>query len=161
MTSRVTLYTQPPGTPLVPGPLHFGTAGDSPDASATPVPFIVSIDGSDGKTDFKSKFYEPAYVKQVAANYAKVGAVDTRTIKYLGQAWLFSPDPVRTLEPSLLQNGPINTPQFNLMQPIPYWNVQIVTPQQLAAYESVYGVLQTQVPAEYTPAGPPNLYLGA
>lgn len=156
----VAVYVTPPGAPLQPGPLHFGTPGFTPDASALPVPFIRSIDGRDGKTNFKSPYFEPAYVKQVSANYAKVGAVDSRSIKSLGQAWLGTPGAQRTLQPSLLQNGPPQFPEFNLLQPIPYWNVQIVTPQQLAAYETGNQVLVTQVPAEYSPAGPPNLYLG-
>jgi hypothetical protein len=154
------IYVTPPNAPLQPGPLHFGIAGNTVDASALPVPFIRSIDGSAGKTNWGSKFYEPAYVKQVSANYAKVGAVDSRSIKSLGQAWLGTPNAARTLQPSLLQNGPAQFPEFNLLQPIPYWNVQIVTPQQLAAYETGNQVLVTQVPAEYSPAGPPNLYLG-
>jgi hypothetical protein len=154
------IYLEPPGAPLQPGPLHFGTAGDAPDMSALPVPYIVSIDGRAGKTDYKAKFFEPDYVKQVGANYANVGVEDIRSIKSLGQAWAILGQEQRTLAPSNLGNGPNNTPQFNLMQPIPYWNVQIVTPQQLAGYESNYGTLVTQVPAEYVPAGPPNLYLG-
>lgn len=148
----VTLYVEPPGAPLVPGPLHFGLPGDTVNASAPPVPYIVSIDGSDGKTDYSAKYYEPAYIKQVSANYAKVGVVDSRSIKFLG--------PYQSLHWVTLDNGPTEQPQYNLLQPVPYWNVQIVTPQQLAAYESIYGTLQNQVPSEYSPAGPPNLYLG-
>lgn len=154
------VYVTPPGAPLQPGPLHFGLPGWSPDASALPAPFIRSIDGRDGKTNWKSKFYEPEYVKQVSANWANVGAVDSRSIQSFGQAWLGVPGANRTLQPSLLQNGPTQFVEFNLLQPIPYWNVQVVTPQQLAAYESAPGVLVTQLPSEYSPAGPPNLYLG-
>ena len=158
---QVAIYTQPPGTPLVPSPLYFGAPGDSPDASALPAPFMRNVDTQVGKTDYKAKYYETEYVKQVGANWAEVGlgANDNDSIKYLGQGGPFNTS-ARTLHYANLGNGPNTTPQFNLLQPIPYWNVQIVTPQQLAAYDSVYGTLQTQVPAEYVAAGTPNLYLG-
>lgn len=154
------IYTEPPGTGLVPAPLHFGTPGDVVNATALPVAFFQTVDTQQGKTDWKAKYYETDYVKQVGANYGDVGPEDVRSIKFLGQGSAFNLSQ-RTMYFSALGRGPLTTPQFNLMQPIPYWNVKVVTPQQLAAYESLAGNLVTQVPSAYIPAGPPNLYLGA
>jgi hypothetical protein len=68
--------------------------------------------------------------------------------------------PYQSMHWTELGRGPKTTPQFNLLQPVPYWNVWAISPQQLASYEALSGEFVVQVPAEYSAAGPPNLYLG-
>jgi hypothetical protein len=159
--SQATIYVQPPGTVLVPGPLHFGLPGDSNAPSAIPQahihPFQPCANDSEANgcrpVNGKDIPYRPAYVKQVGENYGLVGRVDSRSIQFMG--------PYQNMHWTELGRGPKTTPQFNLLQPIPYWNVWAVSPQALAAWESLTGQVVTQVPASYTAAGPPNLYLGA
>jgi hypothetical protein len=157
--SQTTLFVMPAGTTLVPGPLHFGLPGDSNAPSAIPQahinPFQPCADDSDAcgcKPNVRSRNYEPAYVKQVGENYGRVGVIDGRSIMFMG--------PYQSMHWTELGRGPKTTPQFNLLQPVPYWNVWAISPQQLASYESLSGDFVVQVPAEYTSAGPPNLYLG-
>lgn len=157
VTGKPVIYVIPPGAELVPGPLFFGLHGDSIDPSEVPQGYVHGFAGLSGKTDYKAKHYEPAYVKQVSENYAEEGAPTVEGIKSLGIAW---PGGQRTLGPMRLDNGRVNYPQYNLLQPLPYWNIKIVTAQQLASYESNNKVLVTQVPVDYVPAGVPNLYLG-
>jgi hypothetical protein len=158
-TTPVTYYVQPQGTPLVPGPLHFGLPGDSHDPSAIPnavirgfQPCATDSDACGCKPNVKSRYYEPAYQRQVGENYANNGVIDGRSIMFLG--------PYQSMHWTELGRGPKTTPQFNLLQPVPYWNVWAISPQQLASYEALSGEFVVQVPAEYSAAGPPNLYLG-
>jgi hypothetical protein len=152
----VTIYQMPAGTTLVPGPLFFGLAGDSVDASRVPQatinPFEPMAEQNPAKPDYKSKNYEPAYQIQVGENYGRNPPPNINALKFLG--------PYQSMHTTMLGNGPKTTPQFNLLQPLPYWNVFVVSPQVLASYESLSGELVTQVPSEYVPAGVPNLYLG-
>ena len=160
VTGKPVIYVIPPGAELVPGPLFFGLHGDSVDPSMVPQGYVNDFSGSNCKPNYKAKEYQPAFVKQVSENYAEVGAPNNFGLKSLGTAWDIFPGAERSLEPMNLDNGRVNYPMYNLLQPLPYWNIKIVNAQQLASYESGNKVLVTQVPAEYTPAGVPNLYLG-
>lgn len=147
----ISLYVEPPGTVLEPGPQLFGLPGDKVDPGDVPQPYINGFDGNptNGKPNFKAKFFEPAYVKQVGENYAEIGAPDSRSIQSMIH-----------LDIAKLGHGIVDSPQYNLLQPVPFWNVHVTTPTELAAYEQQNKVLVTQVPAEYVPGGAPNLYLG-
>lgn len=158
-SSGTQIYQMPAAISLVPSPLFFGLPGDSNEPNAIRQakihPFQPCAFDSDAfgcKPNYKSTFYEPAYAKQVGENYGEVGAIDSRSIAYMG--------PWQDLHWVMLGNGPLNEQQFNLLQPTPYWNVWAISPQQLASYEQVNGMYVTQVPTEYGPAGPPNIYLG-
>ena len=144
-----TIYVEPPGTQLAASPLFFGMAGDSIPPSAVPQAYIADFQpGPIALPDYKVRRYEPPYQKQVSANWANNGA----------------PNNIGLMErPFTIQcfGWPISSPQYNLLQPLPYWNVRVVSAQQLAAYESLAGNTVTQVPADYVAAGPPNLYLGS
>jgi len=144
------IYVEPPGLVLKAGPLRaWGRPPDRNFPSFTPPPNTAdNVVSSSCKPDYTSKTYQSAYVVQVGANYGNVGATPVQSIHRM------------TTEPALLGNGPKTTPQFNLLQPIPYWNVKIVTAKQLASYESNKRYLVTQVPVQYNPSGTPNLYLG-
>jgi hypothetical protein len=156
-----TIFVMPAGTTLVPGPLHFGLPGDSNAPSAIPQAFIHGFQPCAHDSEAcgckavsgKDIPYRPAYVRQVGENWANVGRIDSRSIKFLG--------PYQSMHATELGRGPKTTPQFNLLQPLPYWNVWAISPQQLAAYQSLTGEFVTQVPASYSAAGPPNIYLGA
>lgn len=156
--SQTTYYVQPPGTTLVPGALHFGLPGDSTEPNGTPQAVIRGFQPCATDSDAcgckptRGKYYEPAYVRQVGENYGLVGKIDSRSIQFMG--------PYQSMHWTELGRGPKTTPQFNLLQPVPYWNVWAISPQQLASYEQVSGTFVVQVPADYSAAGPPNLYLG-
>lgn len=158
--SQATIFVMPAGITLVPGPLHFGLPGDSNAPSAIPQPFIH--DFSPGANDYPESFrpqegknvpYRPAFVRQVGENYANNGVIDGRSIKFLG--------PYQSMHATELGRGPKTTPQFNLQQPVPYWNVWNISPQMLSSWEALSGEFVTQVPVSYSSAGPPNIYLGA
>lgn len=112
--------------------------------SAPEVPFEIPVNVPGA--------FQPPRPTQIPENWAWVGPIPGR----LGS--------INRVSSIKLDTGfaPVWFPCFNLAEPQGLYNLEILTADQYAIWQTTYGDTGlTPLPVDYVPGGPPNLYGGA